>query len=512
MDATEILIERLNAIPASDIMQEAAECIKEVRAQAQYEADVAEAALEKARELCAEKAGLEHIIAAQAAEIVRLRDLLDEAYAELVADSYRDGPRCLLLTRIEAALAAPAPASKPILYQHSDGRYGLSLHGRPAAFEAYFKQRHNLHPDTDLVHRSDAFEPYKAWQAAIARAKISTVVDEAQIILPQRPEPDALADAVGLGWDAYSGMKMLAYGRKCADAGWQAAVAHERQRQQHVQLGYTLSDVHDAYSRGKAAHQCGEPLTDTFVQTVPDKCDRIVWRGSYYALPPQSAEPMGGEEIHVNCACGVFTVPIQCTGLPDGPRFVAHVPNSVDCDHCGGTGDVSGEYPGVACPACNGTGKPQPAESVKDELPERDSRPTEQQGLFRKFEVRRTDGSDRRGGKHYGCRYFVLDVDHDQYAQAALTAYAAACEATHPKLARDLREKWGAAEPVKDEPSGDWRRMVDEIANNIGEALCASDNQLLVDDITVYVNQLFELSRYQGAQPAASAKAKGPSS
>lgn len=29
-----------------------------------------------------------------------------------------------------------------------------------------------------------------------------------------------------------------------------------------------------------------EPLTDSFVQQVPDKCDRIVWRGSYYHLPP----------------------------------------------------------------------------------------------------------------------------------------------------------------------------------------------------------------------------------
>lgn len=33
-----------------------------------------------------------------------------------------------------------------------------------------------------------------------------------------------------------------------------------------------------------------------------------------------------------------------------------------ECNNCGGTGDVSGEYPGVACPACAGTGiAPQPA-------------------------------------------------------------------------------------------------------------------------------------------------------
>lgn len=28
-----------------------------------------------------------------------------------------------------------------------------------------------------------------------------------------------------------------------------------------------------------------EPLTDTFVQTVPDKCDRILWHGRYLHLP-----------------------------------------------------------------------------------------------------------------------------------------------------------------------------------------------------------------------------------
>ena len=30
-----------------------------------------------------------------------------------------------------------------------------------------------------------------------------------------------------------------------------------------------------------------EPLSTTFIQTVPDKCDRIVWRGDYFHLPPK---------------------------------------------------------------------------------------------------------------------------------------------------------------------------------------------------------------------------------
>ena len=59
-------------------------------------------------------------------------------------------------------------------------------------------------------------------------------------------------------------------------------------------------------------------------------------------------------------------------------------------------------------------------------------------GLYRKFEVTRTDGRSGTGEKHEGCRYFVLDVDHDQFAAAALTAYRAACAEAFPKLAEDI--------------------------------------------------------------------------
>jgi hypothetical protein len=37
--------------------------------------------------------------------------------------------------------------------------------------------------------------------------------------------------------------------------------------------------------QGLLPQQEGEPLTSTYVQTVPDKCDRIVWRNHYYHLP-----------------------------------------------------------------------------------------------------------------------------------------------------------------------------------------------------------------------------------
>ncbi len=78
-------------------------------------------------------------------------------------------------------------------------------------------------------------------------------------------------------------------------------------------------------------------------------------------------------------------------------------------------------------------------------FPERDaSKPAEAQGIFHKFDVRRTDGSDRPGGKHYGCRYFVIDMDHDAHASAALSAYGVSCKDTHPGLSADLLREFPA--------------------------------------------------------------------
>jgi len=61
-------------------------------------------------------------------------------------------------------------------------------------------------------------------------------------------------------------------------------------------------------------------------------------------------------------------------------------------------------------------------------------------GLYRKFEVTRTDGRSEVGEKHHNCAYFVIDMDHDRFAAPALLAYANACEAEFPLLAQDLRE------------------------------------------------------------------------
>ncbi len=60
-------------------------------------------------------------------------------------------------------------------------------------------------------------------------------------------------------------------------------------------------------------------------------------------------------------------------------------------------------------------------------------------GLYPKFTVIRNDGTSVLGRKHYGCRYFILDLDHDPYAIPALKAYADACQDRYQKLAKDLR-------------------------------------------------------------------------
>lgn len=65
-----------------------------------------------------------------------------------------------------------------------------------------------------------------------------------------------------------------------------------------------------------------------------------------------------------------------------------------------------------------------------------------QRGLYQKFDVIRTDGSDQIGRHNHGHRYFVLDLDKlatDAHAKAAIIAYAESCEDDYPLLAADLR-------------------------------------------------------------------------
>jgi len=70
-------------------------------------------------------------------------------------------------------------------------------------------------------------------------------------------------------------------------------------------------------------------------------------------------------------------------------------------------------------------------------------------GLYDKFTVERTDGSSSEGGKHDHCEYFVLDLNHDKHAPAALLAYAESCQVEYPLLATDLRAKIKPLPPQK---------------------------------------------------------------
>lgn len=59
-----------------------------------------------------------------------------------------------------------------------------------------------------------------------------------------------------------------------------------------------------------------------------------------------------------------------------------------------------------------------------------------ERGLYEKYTVTRTDGNP----KHDGCKYFVLDLIHDEYALPAIAAYAMACRKIRPQLAAELAD------------------------------------------------------------------------
>ncbi len=60
-------------------------------------------------------------------------------------------------------------------------------------------------------------------------------------------------------------------------------------------------------------------------------------------------------------------------------------------------------------------------------------------GLYNKFsKIERTDGRHLPGKKHSGCRYFVIDLDHDEFAQVVMMEYANQCQGEYPTLASDI--------------------------------------------------------------------------
>jgi len=73
-----------------------------------------------------------------------------------------------------------------------------------------------------------------------------------------------------------------------------------------------------------------------------------------------------------------------------------------------------------------------------------------ERGLYEKFTVKRTNGSSEPGGKHEKCRYFVLDLTHDEFARPALEVYAMLCSKKFPALAADLDHIFCTGSPFLD--------------------------------------------------------------
>jgi len=73
------------------------------------------------------------------------------------------------------------------------------------------------------------------------------------------------------------------------------------------------------------------------------------------------------------------------------------------------------------------------AKSIHNDIPKR------RVGLYPKFIVKRSDGKHRKGQKHEGCKYLVLDLTHDPHAMPAVLAYAKSARADgYGPLADDL--------------------------------------------------------------------------
>lgn len=64
---------------------------------------------------------------------------------------------------------------------------------------------------------------------------------------------------------------------------------------------------------------------------------------------------------------------------------------------------------------------------------------TDIRGIYKKFQVQRTDRRNLPGEKHHECEYFVLDLTHDEIARIAALSYAISCQVTRPLLSADLR-------------------------------------------------------------------------
>ncbi|RQO38646.1 hypothetical protein DBR37_01765 [Herminiimonas sp. KBW02] len=174
---------------------------------------------------------------------------------------------------------------------------------------------------------------------------------------------------------------------------------------------------------------------------------------------------------------------------------------------CSGDPSSCPENEGHGC--CKPNAAPQQpvaASSVPtSSLPERDpSKPAEAQGLFRKFDVSRVDGSDAPGGKHYGCEYFVLDVDHDPHAPAALRAYGEACRDTHPQLSAELMARHSTNQPVQAKALTDERAAFEQwcVRKGYNTNKWHGDGSVYVDGYTLSCWEAWQARALLASQPS----------
>ena len=90
-----------------------------------------------------------------------------------------------------------------------------------------------------------------------------------------------------------------------------------------------------------------------------------------------------------------------------------------------------------------------------------------------KFIVSRRDGTDQEGGKHDGCRYFVLDLTHDPHAAPALRSYAVSARADgYELLANDLERTVGNAAPALSSRDTEIREVLEGLRSKPNGCWC----------------------------------------
>ena len=94
-----------------------------------------------------------------------------------------------------------------------------------------------------------------------------------------------------------------------------------------------------ALAASAPAPQPAVPLTDTFVQTVPDKCDRIVWRNSYYHLPIAAA-PKAAPAI--NKVSDIIDAYGMTPGQPERVADIPGLAEALEAAFADGSAQVTG--------------------------------------------------------------------------------------------------------------------------------------------------------------------------